>query len=53
MRDPGAFAERHIAVRNEPDEEQHREAIAEPWAAEGRYLDPLNDVRITGRSRKW
>jgi hypothetical protein len=45
MIDPGAFVDRYVAVWHEPDEEERRKAIAELWAPDGSYLDPLNDVR--------
>lgn len=39
-----ALVERYIASWHEPDGEGRRKAIAELWAPDGRYIDPIYDV---------
>ena len=47
MSDPTALAERYIAAWNETDEAARRQAVAELWTADGRYVDPLVEVEGT------
>lgn len=41
MQDPMTIADRYIAVWNEADLSARRSALADYWAAEARYIDPL------------
>jgi hypothetical protein len=45
MADVNSLAERYIGVWHEPDGARRRKAIAELWAPEGVYVDPVHDAR--------
>lgn len=45
MHDAAHIADRYIAVWNETDPARRRAVLAEGWAADARYTDPLADVR--------
>jgi hypothetical protein len=45
MSDLAAIIRRYIDSWNQPDAEARRGAIAEIWAPDGTYTDPLADVR--------
>jgi len=48
MTDYTATVDRYLAVWNEPDTDARTAAIAEIWAVDGHYTDPLSAV--TGRA---
>jgi hypothetical protein len=42
--DAAALVDRYIAAWNEPDAEARRSVIADVWAEDGSYVDPLAEV---------
>jgi hypothetical protein len=41
MNTPLAIAEHYLATWNEPDAKRRRTLVAQQWARDGRYVDPL------------